>query len=49
MIRTPQALIPYLLALAAIAAGILWQAGDRLSGQQPQGGAAVGGQFLLTD
>jgi protein SCO1/2 len=52
MIRTPQAVIPYLLAAAAIAAGILWQAGDRqprLGSIQSQASAAVGGPFLLLD
>ena len=52
MIRTPQALIPYLLALAAVAAGILWQVGNQESRPgtiQSQGIAAIGGAFSLID
>ncbi len=52
MIRTPQALIPYLLAAAALMAGILWQAGEnvaRLGNVHSQGIAAVGGPFSLID
>lgn len=52
MVRTPQALIPYALALACIAAGALWH----LAGQPPSTGeiaisgvAQVGGPFSLTD
>jgi protein SCO2 len=51
MIRTPQALIPYLLAVAALMAGILWQAGDeaRVSSAHSQGIASIGGPFSLID
>lgn len=49
MIRTPLALIPYLIAAAFVAAGLLWHAGDFVSGNQTFGEAAVGGTFVLTD
>jgi len=52
MIRTPQAFVPYLLALAMIAAGILWRAAPlepRLGGIQSEGIAAIGGPFSLVD
>lgn len=51
MIRTPQALIPYLLAVAALMAGILWQAGNeaRVGSAHSQGIAAIGGPFSLVD
>ena len=52
MIRTPQALIPYLLAAAAVMAGILWQAGEnvaRLGSVRSQGIATIGGPFSLVD
>ncbi len=50
MIRTPLALIPYLIAAAAVAAGLLWHAGDSLSGKsQTVGEALIGGPFALTD
>jgi protein SCO1/2 len=50
MIRTPLALIPYLIAAAAVAAGLLWHAGDALSGAtRAVGEASVGGPFTLTD
>ena len=48
MIRTPIALVPYLIALAAIIAGLLSYAGDRAAGLA-QGVAAVGGPFTLVD
>lgn len=48
MIRTPIALVPYLIALAAIIAGLLSYAGDRAAGLV-QGVAAVGGPFTLVD
>lgn len=48
MIRNPIALVPYLLALAAVLGGLLSYAGDRVvSGAS--GTAAVGGAFALTD
>jgi protein SCO1/2 len=52
MIRTPQALIPYLMAAAALMAGILWQAGEnvaRVGSVHGQGIAAIGGPFSLID
>lgn len=52
MIRTPLALIPYLIAALAVGAGLLWHAGDRLSGANPaasQGEALIGGPFTLVD
>ena len=52
MIRTPLALIPYLIAALAVGAGLLWHAGDRLSAANQvasQGEALVGGPFTLTD
>jgi protein SCO1/2 len=52
MIRTPLALIPYLIAAVAVAAGLLWHAGDSLSGANRvvgQGEASIGGPFSLTD
>ncbi|HEY4123310.1 MAG TPA: SCO family protein [Rhizomicrobium sp.] len=48
MIRTPLALIPYLIALAAIIGGLLSYAGDRAVGVA-QGAAAIGGPFTLVD
>lgn len=48
MIRTPLALVPYLIALAAVIGGLLSYAGDRSLGPQ-QGVAAVGGPFALID
>ena len=50
MIRTPLALIPYLMAVAVVAAGLLWHAGDSLSGaNRVEGEASIGGPFTLTD
>jgi len=50
MIRTPLALIPYLIAAVVVAAGLLWHAGDSLSGAgRVTGDAAIGGPFTLTD
>ncbi len=52
MIRTPIALIPYLLAFAAVVAGVLWQAGDRIGGlgrTVSAGEADIGGPFTLVD
>jgi len=52
MIRTPHALIPYILAAAALAAGILWQASEnvaRLGSVHSQGIASIGGPFSLID
>ena len=46
----PLALIPLLIAAAAVAAGHLWHAGDSLSGKtQAVGEASIGGSFSLTD
>ena len=52
MIRTPLALIPYILAVAAVVAGLLWHAGDALRGHErleTMGEAAMGGPFALVD
>ena len=52
MIRTPQALIPYLLALTIVLAGWLWHMGDalpRMGSIASEGTAMVGGPFRLTD
>ena len=52
MMRTPAALIPYVLMAAAIAAGLLWHAGDqtgRLGASVSTGTAEIGGAFALTD
>ena len=52
MIRTPLALIPYFLAIAAVLAGLLWHAGDSLPGAQrleTVGEANIGGSFTLID
>ncbi|MBV9570894.1 MAG: SCO family protein [Alphaproteobacteria bacterium] len=52
MIRTPQALIPYALALACIAAGSLWHLAGQASPDRrvvSAGIAQVGGPFSLTD
>jgi protein SCO1/2 len=48
VIRTPLALVPYLIALAAVIGGLLSYAGDRSTGVS-QGTAAIGGPFALTD
>jgi cytochrome oxidase Cu insertion factor (SCO1/SenC/PrrC family) len=50
--RTPFALIPWLFALAAASAGLLWHAGDRFAGVGQvvvTGTARVGGPFRLID
>jgi cytochrome oxidase Cu insertion factor (SCO1/SenC/PrrC family) len=52
MIRTPIALVPYLLAAAAVAGGLLWHAADRIGGVGrivASGTATIGGPFRLTD
>ena len=52
MIRTPAALIPYLLMLACFIGGLLWHAGDltpRLGRNVAFGTADIGGGFALTD
>jgi cytochrome oxidase Cu insertion factor (SCO1/SenC/PrrC family) len=52
MIRMRLALVPLLLMLAFVAAGLLWSAGDRLAGlghEIATGTANVGGPFVLTD
>jgi protein SCO1/2 len=52
MIRTPLALIPYLIATALVAVGLLWHAGDSRSGTSrvvSQGNALIGGPFTLID
>jgi len=48
MIRTPLALVPYLLLIAAVIGGLLSYAGDRVTGL-PSGTAAIGGPFALVD
>jgi protein SCO1/2 len=52
MLRTPEALIPYLLAFACVSAGGLWHAADELASPTTTvatGTAQVGGPFALTD
>jgi cytochrome oxidase Cu insertion factor (SCO1/SenC/PrrC family) len=52
MIRTPAAFVPYALMIAAVAAGLLWHAGDqtgRLGASVSSGKAEIGGAFVLTD
>ena len=52
MIRTPHALIPYLIATLAVVAGLLWHAGDTIFVPNlvvSQGEASIGGAFTLTD
>lgn len=51
-LRTPEALIPYILMLAAVMGGVIWDLGDRAA--QPgttitYGTADVGGPFALVD
>lgn len=48
IIRTPLALLPYFVMVAAIIGGLLSHAGDRVLGLD-EGTAAVGGPFLLVD
>jgi protein SCO1/2 len=52
MIRTPEALIPYILAVAAVLGGTAWHLGDRVGGlgrTVVTGEARIGGPFALTD
>ena len=50
MVRTPLALIPYLIAVAVVVVGLLWHAGDSLSGaNRVAGEASIGGPFTLVD
>jgi cytochrome oxidase Cu insertion factor (SCO1/SenC/PrrC family) len=52
MIRTPIAVVPYALMIAATGAGLLWHAGEmtaRLGGSVTTGTAEIGGPFTLTD
>jgi cytochrome oxidase Cu insertion factor (SCO1/SenC/PrrC family) len=52
MIRTKPALIPYILAFAAILAGWVWHAGDQVPDFGPagiSGTADIGGPFSLID
>jgi cytochrome oxidase Cu insertion factor (SCO1/SenC/PrrC family) len=52
MLRTPEALIPWLLAAACVAAGGMWRVADHLSARgavTTSGTAQVGGPFRLVD
>jgi protein SCO1/2 len=52
MIRTPEALIPYLVAIAIVMGGLLWHLGDMTSGLGnvvTEGAAEIGGPYTLTD
>ncbi|HEY2034007.1 MAG TPA: SCO family protein [Rhizomicrobium sp.] len=52
MIRTPEALIPYVLAIAAVLGGMAWHLGDQVGGLGRTivtGEASIGGPFVLTD
>jgi protein SCO1/2 len=52
MIRTPIALVPYALMIAAVVGGLLWHAGNevaQLGATVESGTAKVGGPFTLTD
>jgi protein SCO1/2 len=52
MFRTKEALIPYLLLVAAMAGGLLWHESESVPGlgrTVTSGSAAVGGPFRLTD
>jgi protein SCO1/2 len=52
MIRTPEALIPYLLAIAFVLSGVLWHLGDRVGGLGrivTIGTAEIGGPYALID
>ena len=52
MFRTKEALIPYLLLVAAMAGGLLWHESESVPGlgrTVTSGDAAVGGPFRLTD
>ncbi|HEY2069430.1 MAG TPA: SCO family protein [Rhizomicrobium sp.] len=46
MIRTPEALVPYLLLCACVIAGLLWNMSAQL---EPKQLAPLGGPFALTD
>ena len=52
MIRTPEALIPYVLAIACVLAGYVWHLGDSVGGLGRTitlGQAEIGGPFQLVD
>ncbi|HWA30234.1 MAG TPA: SCO family protein [Rhizomicrobium sp.] len=51
MIRTPEALIPYILMIALVLGGMAWNLSDRMSGPLTvtTGEASIGGPFTLTD
>ncbi|HTT98333.1 MAG TPA: SCO family protein [Rhizomicrobium sp.] len=52
MIRTPQALIPYIAMIAIVVGGLLWHAGDQVGGlgrAVQSGTAQIGGPFTLID
>ena len=52
MIRTPEALIPYVFALAAVLGGSAWYLGDQVGGLGRTivtGEPSIGGPFALTD
>jgi cytochrome oxidase Cu insertion factor (SCO1/SenC/PrrC family) len=52
MIRTPESLIPYIVAMVAVLAGLLWHIGDsipRLGHTSVFGAATIGGPFSLID
>ena len=52
LLRTKEALIPYLLLVAALAGGILWHESENVPGlgrTVVSGDATVGGPFTLTD
>jgi cytochrome oxidase Cu insertion factor (SCO1/SenC/PrrC family) len=52
MFKTKEALIPYLLLVAAMAAGLIWHESDNVPGLGrtiTSGAVAVGGPFTLTD
>jgi protein SCO1/2 len=52
MTRTPLSYVPWLLAIVAVAGGLIWHEGDMvqgLGGAETSGIADVGGPFVLTD
>jgi protein SCO1/2 len=52
MIRTPEALIPYILAIAVVLGGVAWHLSDSVGGlgrTVTLGEATIGGPFALTD
>jgi cytochrome oxidase Cu insertion factor (SCO1/SenC/PrrC family) len=52
MIRTPEAFIPYILAIAVVLGGFAWHLGDGVGGlgrTVTSGEASIGGPFALTD